>query len=192
MKRSFTAHMARRTTLIGHQVELWSGPEVDRHWHNLNNASHILLDTSNKRTSALSQHRKIKENPFSHKSALFLLVHWISIIVHVHVDTVMCIFMALSVVGYLKGIGDAHRRQGLFYSLVSSKDLSLLSLWNNYTFETRVDFFFFHIKIACNLHQSISHYHSLLLPVAIFRRVDLHGSLFELSNNKQTLRNIYQ
>ena len=43
MKRDFTAHMARRTTLIGYQVELWSGPEVDRHWHNLNNANHILL-----------------------------------------------------------------------------------------------------------------------------------------------------
>lgn len=27
----YTAHMARRTTLIGHQVERRSGPEVDRH-----------------------------------------------------------------------------------------------------------------------------------------------------------------
>lgn len=191
MKRSFTAHMARRTTLIGHQVELWSGPEVDRHWHNLNNASHILLDTSNKRTSALSQHRKIKENPITHKSALFLLVHWISIIVHVHVDTVMCIFMALSVVGYLKGIEMPTDAKVCFTHWFHPKT-SVYCHFEITTYLRQVWTFFFNIKIACNLHQSISHYHSLLLPVAIFRRVDLHGSLFELSNNKQTLRNIYQ
>lgn len=35
----------------------------------------------------------------------------------------------------------------------------------------------FYIKIARNLHQILSHNHSMLLPVAIFRRGDLHGSL---------------